>query len=281
MSKEVTEQLAIIRYLAELEHGRWEKEKEKGRRRSKKVAVRVRPLRIARHRTKAYQLGEGYMLLVDPLESRRRNYKKTLVEVRPFFFCAEPSAPTFPTFFLSHLFDVARDLHSKSLQSILHLGEIRDKKKPVFLAFLGEYSEFAQTIFDLTVACMSSFNVPENFCGFFCASLKSYGDIYRSVYASVWTMVTRQRFCPGNIFLFSTSFLVQPEILASLLLTLLVETLVSGVPFMKNLKPWGGLKVTISGAHVSSVSNRVYTYVYVCLSCYLRSLLSERRLRGG
>lgn len=49
----------------------------------------------------------------------------------------------------------------QTLTSIMHLGEIKDKKKPLFVAFLGEFNEFAQSVLDFTTTCLSSYHTQE------------------------------------------------------------------------------------------------------------------------
>lgn len=79
----------------------------------------------------------------------------------------------------------------------MHLGEIRDKKRPLFVVFIGEYNDFACSIFELTVACLSSYHTQENFAGFYCVPMKSYGDVYRTLYTCAYATVTKQKFVSG------------------------------------------------------------------------------------
>lgn len=71
MGKQVEQQLAIVR-----------------------CVTLTKDVKYVRHRTKSFQLAEGYLFLVDDNEIRKRTYKKTIQEVSLWFFttdlCSEP-----------------------------------------------------------------------------------------------------------------------------------------------------------------------------------------------
>eukprot|EP01127_Copromyxa_protea_P023462 TRINITY_DN8782_c0_g1_i1.p1 TRINITY_DN8782_c0_g1~~TRINITY_DN8782_c0_g1_i1.p1 ORF type:complete len:379 (+),score=59.74 TRINITY_DN8782_c0_g1_i1:140-1276(+) len=162
-------------------------------------------LSIIRHRIKSYQVADGFLLLINPREAKKKTHKKTLQE---------------------------------SLTSILHLGEIREKRKPVFIGFLGNFDKFAESVLDQSIAILSSFHVLQNFCGFYCSSPESYGDIYRMVSTCVFSIITARPF--------STE-------------------LKKGVPFLPTLAAWGSLKVSVNSASLSDIPKKSSTYVYITL----------------